>query len=364
MSSVLIPVVAVLTLLVTPASAQPAARGKARPTQVAQQARGGSTATPEQTQKASDRLTLSQKQQKRIEAQMGQLRNVYNEQLAEVDRLKRSRASWRRDRQLREQKARSQKTAVALQDLERSLRNQRTIVSRDRKGLARAIDQELSAGAPSARQSSLRTMLRGLRANLRKAPKKISMPDLELDEFADPEELLEQIALIERAESKLIAEESSLQRRADHYDHMDILRSKRLRADDIGVFDDEGVRRLTGRVGSGSDGRTTGVESNDDADHSGQPAPADPGGSTDLDASKESGTAPGSLGGDFATSSIVLADVVDASTQDALRRAQRSNSPRIKAEVAKQAKKQVRDRLSRLRAGKARIQRHLQRLKN
>jgi hypothetical protein len=60
---------------------------------------------------------------------------------------------------------------------------------------------------------------------------------------------------------------------------------------------------------------------------------------------------------------VVLADVVDSGTRDALRRAQLSKSPKTKALAAKRAQGQVEDRLQRLRASKLLIQRHLDRLK-
>ncbi len=367
MASLLIPIVAALKMMSVPASASPSANQAPAQVRVAQASASPAASAPSPaavaaagrtTQSASVRLSSAQKQQAALEVQMAGLRKTYNEQLGEVDRLKAARASWRRDRQLREQKAKSQKTAMALQKLERSLRDQRSVVSRERKALAQAIDSELALGASAARQRSLHTMLSSLRSTLRKAPKKISIPDLELNEYADPEELLEQIALIERAEAKLVAEEDSLDRRAEHYAHMDTLRRKRTRADEMGALDDEGVRRSTGRVASAKDSRTASEDGNGagGADLAG----LEP--STDQGAPPPSGPEAGG-GGDFASTSIVLADVVDAGTQDALRRADRSSSPRTKAEAAKLATKQVRDKLERLRASKERIRRHLQKLK-
>ena len=53
---------------------------------------------------------------------------------------------------------------------------------------------------------------------------------------------------------------------------------------------------------------------------------------------------------------MVLADVVDTSTLDALRAADRSSNPAIKARAAERASAQVRARLERLRAQRARVQ--------
>lgn len=317
-----------------------------------------------QVQQASNRaangLAAAQKRQRSLQAEKAALRKTYNKQLSEVDKLKLARASWRRDRKLRDQKARSQKTALALQQLDHKLRSQVVAVGKARKALALAIDKELDLSPSPARQTYLRSMLGKVRVGLRKAPRKIAMPDLELDEFADPEELLEQIALIERAEAKLAREQKSLTRRAKHYAHMDTLRSKRLRADALGAFDEDGVRRSTGHVASGKNNR-----------NSADPSSSAGGAGADLETDTAGDSAPPQSPNDdgftgptdtFEAASVVLADVVDSGTQDALRRAHRSSSPKIKAQAAKRAQVQVSERLTRLRASKAMIRRHLKRL--
>jgi hypothetical protein len=349
MSSVLINLVAFIHLLGAPEAVADETR-VAQAVQVSQ--------VQETSNRAANALAAAQKKQRSIEAEKAKLRTTYNKQLAQVDKLKRARASWRRDRQLRDQKARSQKTALALKEVDRKLRSQRSAVSKARKALATAIDKELDLSPTPARQTYLKSMLGKVRVGLRVAPKKISMPELELDEFADPEELLEQIALIERAEAKLAREQASLTRRADYYARMETLRSKRQRADALGVFDEDGVRRSTGHVGNkndrNSDSSTTGGAGADlaDSESAGEPAPQSP-------SNDDFG---GGGGGSFEAASVVLADVVDSGTQDALRRAHRSNSPKTKAAAAKRAKDQVSDRLLRLRASKAKIRRHLKRL--
>ncbi len=346
MPSILIPIIAAFHLLGVP-------EVMADETRVAQAVE--SSQYQDSSNRAANALAASQKRLKSIRLEKAELRKVYNKQLAEVDKLKRARASWRRDRKLRDQKARSQKTALKLKTVFGKLRTQLSVVSKARKRLALAIDKELDHSPSQARQSYLRSMLGKVRVGLRKAPKKIAMPELELDEYADPEELLEQIALIERAEAKLAAEQKLLSRRAAHFGHMQALRSKRNRSDALGAFDSDGVRRSTGHVGSSkSNGRD-----------SGQGGPSSDG-ALDSESAGEPSPAPGddfSDGGGFEAASVVLADVVDSGTQDALRRAHRSKSPKTKAQAAKRAQGQVEDRLRRLRAGKLLIRRHLERLK-
>lgn len=305
----------------------------------------GLTAAGRHSNGAAARLASARKREAALVRQMAELRETYNKQLGAVDKLKKSRASWRRDRKLRKQKARSQKTALALKSADAQLRAQRVLVKRERKATVRAIEKELALSPSVVRTRFLAGVLKNARRGLAAKPKKISMPDLEFDAFSDPEELLEQIALIERAEAKLAREEASLQRRESHYAHMDALRSKRDRAEELVAFENDNVRRSTGRTQNGSS-----RQADDGADVSG--------GALSEAGAPEAGN---ESGASFETSSVVLSDVVDSGTQDALRRAHRSSSPRTKADAARRAHKQVQERLKRLRASKARIKAHLRR---
>lgn len=307
------------------------------------------------TEAASSKLYSLQNTERSLYRNKQKLRSTYNKQLSEVDRLKRSRASWRRDRQLRDQKAQSQKTASALQALDRRIRATKVATSQMRKILRQAISRELTQPSSSQRRSQLSKKLAALGGKPKRAPRKITMPDLELDELADAQELLTQIAMIERAEAKLAIEERSLGRRAEHYAHMDVLRQKRQRSGELGAFDNTGVRRSIGRVGDGT--RKSESDSFDDTGSAG----------AGQDASNEQSPGPPlaeepSGGSDFATASVVLSDVVDAETQTALRQAQRSTSPRTKAKAAKRARTQVKSQLGALKSGKARILLRLRRL--
>lgn len=304
------------------------------------------------TEAASSKLYSLQNTERSLYRNKQKLRSTYNKQLSEVDRLKRSRASWRRDRQLRDQKAQSQKTASALQALDRRIRATKVATSQMRKILRQAISRELTQPSSSLRRSQLSKKLAALGGKPKRAPRKITMPDLELDELADAQELLTQIAMIERAEAKLAIEERSLGRRAEHYAHMDVLRQKRQRSGELGAFDNTGVRRSIGRVGDGTRKSET-----DSFDGPG----AGQGASNDESAAPPLAEEP-SGGSDFATASVVLSDVVDAETQTALRQAQRSTSPRTKAKAAKRARTQVKSQLGALKSGKARILLRLRRL--
>ncbi|MCP4448831.1 MAG: hypothetical protein GY811_26380 [Myxococcales bacterium] len=135
---------------------------------------------------------------------------------------------------------------------------------------------------------------------------------------------------------------------------MDALRSKRDRSEELGAFDDDNVRRSTGRTSNGLSRQGTQNQSDQDpSDETGAGAEGDAGALPNRDL--------GFLGPSFEASSVVLSDVVDVGTQDALRRAHSSSSPRTKAEAARRAHEQVQSRLGRLKASKARIRAHLRR---
>lgn len=336
------------------------------PVRVAQAAPRAESAA---TDRAAARVAATERRRRALRADKDRLRGVYNRQLQEIDRLKAQRRSWRRDRQLAEQKAESQRTALALGKIDRELRALSARLGSERKALAAAIDREIGAGATGARLTRLVSLRAAVRRALRPPVRKILIPDAELDELADPEELIEQIAMLEHAETELAREEAALAQRAARYQRMADLRAKRQRADDLGELDDDGVRRTTTRVAAASSGdRGTSADS-ESQDGAGAPTgPGEPpgGGADDGDSGGFGGGEPSDPGpgGSLSDVSIVLSDVVDASTRDALRRADRSSDPAAKARAARRAKVQVEARLERLRKSRLRIETYLRRLRH
>jgi hypothetical protein len=332
-----------------PVAAQPAGQGAATAAarsatdRAAAEVAGAATA---RSQKLTDKQRLARQ---------------YDAELAEIDRLKRTRASWRRDRQIAAKKAESQATARALAAVDGELRAADARLARARKAMIAAIDGELRAG--SARGPYL-TKLRGeIDAQLRPRVRKLVLPDESLDVLADPDELAQQVALLERAELELRREQRLLAVREERYGKMARLRDQRDRAAELSQPDDEAVRRTTGAANPAS-GRGAADEQSD-APSSGAPPEdgAGGGGGGEGDFGND-GAAPDPLtGGDdgagFEASSVVLADVVDRTTADALRRAGRSSDPRARAEAAARARKQVELRLERLTRSRALIQKHL-----
>jgi hypothetical protein len=278
------------------------------------------------------------------------LQATYQAQLRDLDRLKRSKASWRRDGQIRAKKAESQVTAARLQRVDAELRAFDSQLVAQRKALVDSINRELAQAPAASRRALLEKLRTQVTAVLRPRARKIILPDDSLDELADTDELLEQIALIRQAESELNRERQALRQREDRYARMDRLRVQRERAGQLSELDDDQVRRSTGRTESG---RNQGGGDLAEDDDSGSPA----GGLGDSEAP------PSEPDTSFETSSVVLADVIDSTTIDALRRAGRSPNPKSRAEAAARARKQVESLLERLEKSRLLIQRHLRKLR-
>ncbi|HEY8142571.1 MAG TPA: hypothetical protein VIG06_07870 [Kofleriaceae bacterium] len=359
-TSLLIAAVIAAELLGAPA----AAAGPVR--RVAQSA---PQATAAGRQLATDRATsgvarlLGQRDQRVVEKRS--LSATYARQLAELDRLKQSKASWRRDRQIRAKKAESQATAARLSRVDAELRVLDAQLKVQRESLLAAIARELADGSASPTRRAVLERLRGqIAAVLRPRARRIILPDDSLDELADPEELAEQIALIAQAEKELAQERQVLRQREERYTRWAVLRDQRERAGQMSDLDDEQVRRSTGRTGKA--GRDNGGGGSTAEDDQGDSASPGAGGAEPPAEDPSDGGSPPPSGPDasFDTSSVVLADVVDSSTIDALKRAGRSSNPRARADAAQRARKQVEQRLERLKKSRALIQNHLNKLRS
>lgn len=319
---------------------------------------------------AARRLAVTQAGRARHAAARARVAQQYEAQLAEIDRLKRSKASWRRDRLIREQMARSLETARKMEQMERILEQWNDQLRRDQAALLAAVEQELRTGADAARARHLGGVRGQLRRTLLPQARRIVLPELVIDPLADPEELEVQAALIAQSEGELLREATLLDRRAERYRRLARLQDKRLRAGAAGVFDDDRPRRGGGRGeaaknardAAGGGGTASAPESDGAAPQTGSDGPSNnpspspqvpPPGDT-----SDTGSSGGDLppASDLADPAIVLADVVDRSTLDALRSAARSRDPQVKARATDQALAQVKERLERLRRQRALIE--------
>jgi len=270
------------------------------------------------------------------------LEGAYKRQLQDIDKLKRQRSSWGRDRQLRRAYAESQGTAKKLADFDRRARAAAARLRSAREKLLELIDAELARSPGSKR----RAWLVRLRVEHRPddAPRRrIVLPDERIDPLASAAELEEQAQLLAKSEAQLAHEIENLDRREKRYLRMAKLRQTRARAAEMSLIDDESPRRTTGHTGQPSAAGGAGGAAGSDADQAPAPGgslpPSDPspGGGTSFERGASS---------DF---SIILADVVDTSTLNAYRVADMSGDPSKKATAARRMRDQAEKRLERLR---------------
>lgn len=304
------------------------------------------------TNRTIARVVALDKDRRAAAARKDALARQQQSQLAEIDRLKRRRASWRRDRQLETQLAESQQTASQLAGLDRRLRDLDRALQAAHRQVVAAIGAELRLSPPSSpTRAARRRYLTGWATASGRAlqrTKKIILPDFEIDPLADPEDLEIQAQRIAQSEKQLEQEISELTERAQRYDRMVKLREKAARATELSGMDDDRPRRSTGRVGTGTGaeadrGQGAGV-SNDDA----SPSPPED---------------PSSFGGAESDPTVVLADVVDSGTLDALRRAESSGDPRARAKATSRARLQVQAQLEKLRKQRQLVERRAKQLR-
>ena len=196
------------------------------------------------------------------------------------------------------------------------------------------------------------------------APKKIVIPDAEIDPLADPEELDRQAAAIAAAEKQLEAQRKGLDQQHNDLKLVAEVRSAHDRAGELATRDDDQPHRGAPRGSSRGDaeGVTAGSPSNDSA-----------GGSTGGGAGNGSGggggtttdPTPGESFGDTKTGAtstfesgvaVALGEVIDKTTIEGMLRASRSGDPKQRAEAARQARDAVAKRLELLKKKRAMIE--------
>lgn len=257
----------------------------------------------------------------------------YQDQLAQIDRLKNQRASWRRDRELRDSLSESLETANQLSTATRNLEQARTELESARRAYLAAIEVELGAGAPPARAQLLLRARAQLVPQIKDVPRRIIIPDFEVDPLADPEELEQRAAELRASEEDLGRQLAGLQARAAEFDHLAQLRKRHERAGDLFNRDDDEPHHNTVR----SDGEPS-------------IGPNDGGGAGKPSAS-------GGVTANFENFvPIVLADVIHASTKLSLEAAQRSGDPGQRAEAAHRASDEVAQRISEVRKRRLEIE--------
>lgn len=272
------------------------------------------------TVKAESAAKLAERQVAQLTELRATLAKRYQEELGAIDRLKNQRASWRRDRELRDSLSDSLETANQLSTATRDLERAKSALESARRSYLLAIDAELSL-APPERARQLAQAKAQLMPQVKDAPRRIVIPDFEVDPLADPEELEQRAAELRASEDALGRQLAGLDAEAAELDRVVMLRKQHERAGDLFNRDDDEPHRSTAKP-------------------SGDPE--------EVGGKVPNGTP--STGPNFENFvPIVLADVIDATTINSFAAAQRSGDPTQRAEAARKTHDAVARRLEQVR---------------
>lgn len=294
----------------------------------------------ESVDKALVTVRASEQKYVQLTTQRVQLTRRQQEQVLAIDRLKREKASWRKDRELNAAQADANDTAKRLGVIDAQLRAAQQQLANARLAAVLAIDAErpTATGPRLAELDRLRTQL----APAAPAPKKIVLPNADIDPLADPEELERQVKEILAIEKQLDAQRRGLDQQSKDLRLVGELRQAHDRAGELSTRDDDQPHRGAPRSGA----RGT-------ADEAIAPGSNDTGG--------------GSFGSDktqsLESTAVVLGEVVDRSTIDSLNRASKSTDPKTRADAAARAAKAVNDRLQQLKNQRLKIEQRARQLR-
>jgi hypothetical protein len=269
-----------------------------------------------------------------------QLAGRYDVELRRIDQLKKQRASWRRDRELRDQLSAALETANKLKAAATELARANDQLAAARRALVGAIDRELALGPTAPRRTQLAKARAAVAPAGGRTPNRIVLPDTKIDPLADPEELDLQAAALRDTEAELARQVTGLEVQAKELDRIVAIRKQHDRASEIARREDDTPRR-----GSTPNASAKTLGAGDAAAEDGASPSADPSSRGD------------SIGSSFESeATVVLAEVVDPSTIDSLHRAQRSGDPAQRALAAKNARDAVAARLEQLRQKRRQIE--------
>jgi hypothetical protein len=258
----------------------------------------------------------------RLAVNRAALAQRYQDELDAIDRLKKQRASWRHDRELRDSLSNSAETANQLGAVTHELEKASAMLASARRAYLAAIEAERNAGAIPLRALQLDRARGMLGQQVQDAPRRIVLPDLEVDPLADPEELDQRAAELRASEDELNHQLARLAAQASELDRLALLRKQHERAGDlVNRDDDQPLRNTTRRSSDGSEETVSG---------GGNHVPMTP------------GATPVTFD-NYAT--VVLADVVDASTIKSFVDAQVSGDPSQRADAVHKAHDAVAKRI-------------------
>lgn len=285
------------------------------------------------TESAEIAAKVAERRVAQLAAQQDAIARRWQDQLEAVDRLKKQRASWRRDRELRDSLSTSLDTANRLSATTTDLEVARTRLVNARRSYLKAIEGELGAGPVPARRAALERAKRALSSQVSSAPHRIVLPDLGVDLLADPEELDQRAAELRASEEDLSRQLATLKTQASELDRVASLRKQHDRAGDLFNRDGDEPHRATTR------------------------APSEVSVAEELGGAARPNASPVTSAPNFENFvPIVLSDVIDASTINSLAAAQRSGDPALRAEAAHRAGEAVARRLGEIKRRRLEIE--------
>jgi hypothetical protein len=177
------------------------------------------------------------------------LEKRYTDELDAIDRLKRQRQSWRREREIRERMSSSLETSNQLDATTAALKKARSRLDSTRRAYLAAINAELVAAGPPARVQQLRRAKTLLSWQLRdaRAPRHIMIPDLDVDPLADPEDLDQKAAELRETEQTLSQQLAALDAMATELQRTAQLHKHNNRAVDLVTRYEDSPHRRTAR---------------------------------------------------------------------------------------------------------------------
>jgi hypothetical protein len=283
-------------------------------------------ATPVATASAEGAVHVAEKRVIQHAMHRATLQKRYADEVAAIDRLKKQRASWRRDRDLRDSLSTSLETSNELDAASRDVEQAQRQLAEARRAYLAAIDAELSGGAATPRAQQLARTKQLLISQLKDAPRRIVIPDLTIDLRADPEELLQRALELRASEDELSRQVTGLDAQATELERAAQLRKQHDRAGDlVNRYDDQPHRSSS----------TQSAEVPD-------PSPA-------VDPSRIPATIGAPPSSFEASVPTVLADVIDPSTISSFTAAQLSGDPAQRAQAARRAHDEVARRLDQVR---------------
>ena len=309
---------------------------------VASMATGWAQSSPvvETTTRAYNASSAAERRVADLAAQRTALAQRYEDELRSIDRLKNQRASWRRDRELRDQLSEANETAKQLAIVTGDLAASQSQLAGSRRVLLAAIDAELATNPAAPRKLQLDSA-RAQITPTRRAAHRIVLPDLQIDPLADPEELDQQAAALRASEAELAKQIAGLDTQAKELERVAMLRKQHDRTNEMDRREDNNARRNT------TSGTSRSLE----------------GAAADTGPAPTAGGAPPPAQFEM-EATIVLAEVVDTSTLDTLDRAQRSGDPAVRADAAKRARDAVAAKLDLLRIKRAQIEQRAKQLRH